>query len=72
MDDFFKFKIEEVKNLQSSENAYNILDKLISKCAVNVVERVENQLQKVTYFKKGVNQGVQEKNETYTINKLRL
>ena len=61
MDDFFKFKIEEVKNLQSSENAYNILDKLISKCAGNVVEGVENQLQKVTYFKKGVNQEVQEK-----------
>ena len=61
MDDFFKFKIEEDKDLQSSENASNILDKLISKCAVNVVEGVENQLQKVTYFKRGVNQEVQEK-----------
>ena len=28
--DFFKFKIEEVKSLQSSENASNLLDKLIS------------------------------------------
>ena len=61
VDNFFKFKIEEIKSLESSENTSNILDKLISKCAGNVVEGVENQLQKVTYFKNGVNHEVEEK-----------